>query len=203
MPLIDLICSTSKDAWFGDYDYLALFIPTIPGISKERDLPFYGAFDKLPYLLAIILGLQHALAMAGGIVTPPLLLGGVAGAALSDSDRNYLVSACLIWSGIGTILQIARFKIWKTNLYYGTGIISVLGTSFAFVNVGLSYINAEYGAKGMCAHDADGNKLPCPAAFGALLGTAIVTGPVAICCAFIPARIIRRLFPPRKPTVIL
>lgn len=148
--------------------------------------------------MAIILGLQHALAMAGGIVTPPLLLGGVAGAALSDGDRNYLVSACLIWSGMGTILQIARFKLWKTNFYYGTGIISVLGTSFAFVNVGLSFINSEYGPKGMCSLDASGNKLPCPGAFGAILGTAIVTGPLGILCAFIPTKVIRRLFPPRE-----
>jgi NCS2 family nucleobase:cation symporter-2 len=49
----------SKDAWFSDYDYGALFIPNIPGVFKKRELPFYGPNDKLPYLLIIILGLQQ------------------------------------------------------------------------------------------------------------------------------------------------
>ncbi len=84
---------------------------------------------------------QSALAMVGGLVTPPLLLGGPAGANLGSETQQYLVSACLIWCGIGTALQVSRFKIGKTGYYYGTGLISVTGTSFAFTNVALSYLN--------------------------------------------------------------
>ena len=71
-------------------DYGALFIPNIPFITKQqRELPFYGVEERLPYLLVFILGLQHALAMVGGLVTPPLLLAGPAGAALLKQDRSF------------------------------------------------------------------------------------------------------------------
>ncbi len=44
---------------------------------------------------------------------------------------------------------------------------------------------------------ADGvTKLPCPAEFGAILGTSTLTGLFAIGLTFIPPRIIRKLFPP-------
>jgi xanthine/uracil permease len=78
--------------------------------------------------------------MVGGLVTPPLLLAGPAGAALGTEAQQYLVSACLIWCAFGTALQVSRHKIWKTKYYVGTGLISVTGTSFAFTNVALSYL---------------------------------------------------------------
>ncbi|PWN47245.1 putative purine permease [Violaceomyces palustris] len=191
-----LLSLASKKAWFGDQDYGALFIPSIPGLTRNRDLPFYGVTDKLPYFLAIILGLQHALAMVGGVVTPPLLLGGSAGAALGTANTQYLVSASLIWCAVGTTIQVSRFRLAKTKYFLGTGIISVTGTSFAFVNVGLSYLSQSY-ANGTCRMSEDGLvKLPCPDAFGALLGTACLTGTFSIMMAFIPPRVIRRLFPP-------
>lgn len=120
-------------------DYASLFIPNIPGF-KQRELPFYGINDHLPYLLIIILGLQHALAMVGGLVVPPLLLAGVAGANLGTEIQSYLVSACLIWCSVGTVVQITRFRIRGTKFYMGTGLISVTGTSFAFANVALKYL---------------------------------------------------------------
>ena len=172
-------------------------IPTIPYLTKPRDLPFYGAYDKLPYFLSLVLGLQHSLAMVGGIVTPPLLLGGAAGANLGNDATSYLVSACLIWCAVGTSVQVARFKLGKTGYFMGTGIITVTGTSFAFVNVGLSYINQQYtSAGGLCSFAADGSKLPCREAFGSLLGTAAVTGLYPIALSFVRPRIIRKLFPP-------
>jgi xanthine/uracil permease len=77
-----------------------------------------------------------ALAMVGGLVVPPLLLGGGAGANLGTEIQQYLISGCLIWCAFGTVIQISRSKIWKTKYYLGTGLISVTGTSFAFANVG-------------------------------------------------------------------
>lgn len=49
--------------------------------------------------------------MVGGLVTPPLLLAGPAGANLGTVAQLYLVSACLIWCGIGTCIQVSRVKI--------------------------------------------------------------------------------------------
>jgi uracil-xanthine permease len=184
--------------WLTDcQDYGALFIPNIPFITKQqRELPFYGVEERLPYLLVFILGLQHALAMVGGLVTPPLLLAGPAGAALGTEAQLYLVSACLIWCGVGTAIQVSRFKVYKTKYFIGTGLISVVGTSFAFTNVALSYLAQSY-ANGTCPMSEDGKtKLPCPAEFGAILGTSVLTGIWAIGLAFVPPRIIRKLFPP-------
>jgi xanthine/uracil permease len=126
-------------------DYGALFIPNIPFITKQqRELPFYGVEERLPYLLVFILGLQHALAMVGGLVTPPLLLAGPAGAALGTEAQLYLVSACLIWCGVGTAIQVSRFKVYKTKYFIGTGLISVVGTSFAFTNVACPKLRQRY-----------------------------------------------------------
>ncbi|ORY20996.1 permease family-domain-containing protein [Naematelia encephala] len=188
---------TTRDGWLGDYDYGALFIPNIPYLVKnKRELPFYGVNEKLPHMLLIILGLQHALAMVGGLVTPPLLLAGPAGAALGTESQLYLVSACLIWCALGTTIQVSRFRIPKTGYFFGTGLISVTGTSFAFTDVALSYLAQSY-ENGTCSYDTDGvTKLPCPEEFGAILGTATATGAFAILMAFVPPRFIRKLFPP-------
>ncbi|WVR06177.1 hypothetical protein IAU60_003207 [Kwoniella sp. DSM 27419] len=188
---------TTKDGWLGDYDYGALMIPNIPFVTKnKRELPFYGVNERLPHLLLFILGLQHALAMVGGLVTPPLLLAGPAGANLGSDAQLYLVSACLIFCGLGTAIQVSRWKIPKTNYYFGTGLISVTGTSFAFTNVALSYLAQSY-ANGTCPMAADGKtKLPCPKEYGAILGTTILTGIFAIGLSFVPPRTIRKMFPP-------
>jgi uric acid-xanthine permease len=186
----------SKDAWIGDHDYATLLIPTIPFVTKaKRELPFYGVHDRIPYFLLLILGFQHALAMVGGVVTPPLLIGGSSGANLSENDVQYLVSASLIWCGLGTILQISRFHVPKSKYFIGTGILNVTGTSFAFVNVALAYLLQAY-ASGICPTAQDGTKLPCPKEFGAVLGTASLTGLFFIGLACIPPKLIRRLFPP-------
>lgn len=53
----------------GDYDYGFLFRPNLPFMKKaRRSSPFFGLHDKIPVVLALLLGLQHALAMlAGGV----------------------------------------------------------------------------------------------------------------------------------------
>ncbi|GFZ47562.1 Purine permease [Saitozyma sp. JCM 24511] len=186
----------SREAWFGEYDYASLFIPNVPFLVKKRELPFYGVNDKLPYMLMTILGLQHALAMVGGLITPPLLLAGPAGANLGSEAQQYLVSASLIWCALGTTVQISRFRLLKTKYYLGTGLISVTGTSFAFTNVALAYLSQSY-SNGTCPMSADGKtRLPCPDEFGAILGTATLTGIYAIALAFVPPKTIRKLFPP-------
>ncbi|KAK8858399.1 hypothetical protein IAR55_002626 [Kwoniella newhampshirensis] len=192
----------TKEGWLGDYDYGALLMPNIPFVKRQqKDLPFYAVNERLPHLLLIILGLQHALAMVGGLVTPPLLLAGPAGAALGTEAQLYLVSACLIWCGVGTAIQVSRFKIPKTGYYFGTGLISVTGTSFAFTNVGLSYIAQSY-ANGTCPMNGK-NKLPCPEIYGALIGTATLTGLFAIALSFTPPRLIRKAFPPLLSGIML
>lgn len=52
----------------------------------------------MPVLLALVLGLQHSLAMLAGVITPPIIIAGSAN--LSTTDSQYLVSTALIVCGI-------------------------------------------------------------------------------------------------------
>jgi uric acid-xanthine permease len=51
----------------GNYNYAYLFTPNLPFLKIQRhSAPFFGLDDKIPLLLAMLLGLQHALAMLAG-----------------------------------------------------------------------------------------------------------------------------------------
>lgn len=45
------------------------------GGRKHAPPLFYGTYKPLGVITAALTGLQHALAMAAGLVTPPLLIG--------------------------------------------------------------------------------------------------------------------------------
>jgi xanthine/uracil permease len=105
----------TKDGLLGDYDYAFLFRPNLPFLKKpRRPAPFFGLHDKMPVVLALLLGFQHALAMLAGIITPPIILSGPGGANLDPGYQQYLVSASLIVCGILSCIQITRFHILKT-----------------------------------------------------------------------------------------
>lgn len=213
----------TRNGLLGDYDYAFLFIPNIPFLRKKRQsAPFFGLNDKLPVVLAIILGFQHALAMLAGIITPPIILASSAN--FSAATEQYLVSAALIVSGLLSAIQITRFHIYKTpwvaafsqetqgqwdadsdcRYYIGTGLISVVGVSFATITIASSAFDQMY-ANGYCPTSADGVKQPCPDGYGAFLGTAAVCALTEMLIAFIPPRIMLRIFPPlvTGPTVML
>lgn len=106
--------------------------------------PFYGLDDELPLILAITSGLQHALAMLAGLITPPMIIASAL--ALDAATSSYMISASLIGCGasfvavaafnfsfslgIMSFVQISRIHLFK-NYYIGTGLITVVGTSFA------------------------------------------------------------------------
>ncbi|MBI3926951.1 MAG: purine permease [Armatimonadetes bacterium] len=86
---------------------------------------FYGLEEPIPVSTAMMLGLQHVLAMFVGIVTPPLLVSSAL--ELSLEDTAYLVSMSLFTSGITTYVQVHRFGP------VGSGMLTVTGPSFVFV----------------------------------------------------------------------
>ncbi|KIY01571.1 uncharacterized protein Z520_03123 [Fonsecaea multimorphosa CBS 102226] len=195
----------TKHGLIGDYDYAFLFRPNIPFLRKpRRAAPFFGLHDSMPVVLALLLGFQHALAMLAGIMTPPIILAGQGGVNLPADYQQYLVSTSLIVCGILSSIQITRFHIWKTPYFIGTGLISVVGTSFAIIPVATGAFTQMY-ANGKCQLDADGNRLPCPDAYGALIGTCALCALVEIALSFLPPRALRKIFPPivTGPTVIL
>ncbi|MEL7022973.1 MAG: solute carrier family 23 protein [Pseudomonadota bacterium] len=85
----------------------------------------YGIDDKPPHRTAALIGLQHLLAVFGGIVTAPLLIA--LGMQLDASETTYLISSALVVSGFATLVQITRVG------GIGSGMLSIQGTSFTFV----------------------------------------------------------------------
>ncbi|OAA80507.1 purine permease [Akanthomyces lecanii RCEF 1005] len=195
----------TKKGWLGDYDYVFLFKPNLPFMKKDpRPRPFYGLNDDMPILLGLLLGLQHALAMLAGIVTPPILMSGVTGVNLGTADTQYLVSTALIVTAILSTVQITRIKIPMSSYYLGTGLLSVVGTSFDTIPVASGVFDQMY-KTGYCKTDTSGNRLPCPKGYGALLGTTMVTALLEMLISFVPPRYLRKVFPPlvTGPTVML
>src|SRR6266404_973689 len=94
---------TTRQGWFGDYDYSWLCTPTLPftlpGRQPERSRtpPFYSLDADLPILLAITTGLQHALAMLAGLITPPIIFASALN--LDAATSAYMISASLIGCG--------------------------------------------------------------------------------------------------------
>ncbi|POS76540.1 purine permease [Diaporthe helianthi] len=187
---------TSKEGWFGHYDYLYLVTPNIwplNKIYKDHEPPFYGLNDEVPILLTIILGLQHALTMIGSIVSPILALAGGA-FYLDTATTEYLVSASFITTGIATAFQVTRIHIAKTPLFIGTGLLSVVGPTFDIIAIAIAYTARLY-ADGSCPTGPDGTKLPCPEAYGALLGSLLCTVWVQIGMSLVPPRLLNKVFP--------
>lgn len=122
---------TTREGWLGDYDYAWLCMPTLPTMKaqgKRRLPPFYSLHANLPILLALSCGLQHALAMLAGLITPPIIFASSLN--LDQEMQSYMVSASLIGCGILSLVQMSRLRLHK-NYYLGTGLLSVVGTSFA------------------------------------------------------------------------
>ncbi|KAJ6063682.1 hypothetical protein N7499_012362 [Penicillium canescens] len=126
---------TTREGLLGDYDYAYLFIPRLPFTKRARkSAPFFGLEDRVPVVLALILGLQHALAMLAGVISPPIMLGGSAGVNFGDELYQYLVSTSLIVSGVLSAVQMFRLHIKGTKYYIGTGLLSVVGMNIIFNN---------------------------------------------------------------------
>ena len=92
-----------------------MFTPQLPFVvAPTQAAPFFGLNDKMPVVLALILGFQHALAMLAGIITPPIIMSGTSGVNLATDEQQYLVSTALIVSGLLSLIQITRFHIYKS-----------------------------------------------------------------------------------------
>lgn len=193
---------TTKEGFIGDYDYKYLFLPEIPLKRKlVKKQPFFGLDSNMPLLLGFILGFQHALAMLAGVVTPPMLMA--AAANLDMSTEQYLVSASLIVSGIMSFIQITRFRIYKTPYFMGTGVLTVVGTSFSAISIVTKALPMMY-RTGVCPV-IDGVEQSCPDGYGKILGTAMVCSLLEILLSFIPSKQLQKIFPPivTGPVVLL
>lgn len=85
----------------------------------------YGLNDRPPVGEAIFVAIQHVLASFVGIITPGLIICGALG--VSPADTGIIVSMSLFASGICTFIQCRKFGP------IGSGLLSLQGTSFAFL----------------------------------------------------------------------
>uniref|UniRef100_A0A0L0P6R5 Uric acid-xanthine permease n=1 Tax=Candidozyma auris TaxID=498019 RepID=A0A0L0P6R5_CANAR len=193
---------TTREGLLGDYDYGYLFIPDMPfKKGQPKTQPFFGLNSSMPLVLGMILGLQHSLAMLAGVITPPMLISTAAN--LSNEIREYLISTSLIVAGSLSCIQITRFHIYKTPYYIGTGLLSVVGTSFATITICTKAMPLMY-KTGLCPMDGD-KELPCPDGYGRIIATGTVCALLEILLSFAPSKVLQRVFPPlvTGPVVLL
>lgn len=82
--------------------------------------------ERYPFGQLLAYGTQHILTMYGGVIAPPLIVGGAAG--LSAGDMALLVTAGLFLSGLATMLQTLGLGP------FGSRLPIVQGISFASVS---------------------------------------------------------------------
>ncbi|PZP24565.1 MAG: uracil permease, partial [Kocuria rhizophila] len=136
---------------------------------KRPEDEYLGAGPSLGY------GFQHVLTMYGGIIAPPLIVGGAAG--LSTNEQALLVACCLFVGGLATMLQSFGIK------FFGSQLPLVQGTSFAGVATMTAIVNGDGGIQ---------------AVFGAVMASAAI----GFLIAPFFARIIR-FFPPVVTGVVI
>ena len=134
--------------------------------AHEAAVPVRPEDQKYGFGQLLAYGTQHILTMYGGVIAPPLIVGGAAG--LSAGDMALLVTAGLFLSGLATLLQTLGVGP------FGSRLPIVQGISFASVST-------------MVAIAHDGGVRPV---FGAI----IVAGLIGLVLSSFFAQLVR-LFP--------
>ncbi|MEN3794030.1 nucleobase:cation symporter-2 family protein [Fulvimarina sp. MAC3] len=97
-------------------------------MSEKQAVPLgsliYTLEDRPPPGPSFLAAMQHILAAIVGIVTPSLIIGGVLGLG---AEVPYLIAMSLFVSGVATFIQCRRIGP------VGSGLLSLQGTSFAFL----------------------------------------------------------------------
>ncbi|TVP63674.1 MAG: purine permease [Leptolyngbya sp. LCM1.Bin17] len=98
----------------------------------------YGLHDRPSFGESTIVAIQHVMASFVGIITPPLLISNALG--VDALNTSIIISMSLFMSGVCTFIQCRRFGP------VGSGLLSLQGTSFAFlgpiIGVGVATIEA-------------------------------------------------------------
>jgi len=108
--------------------------------NQQNSEIVYGLDDKPPFGESLFAAIQHFLAIIVGIMTPPLIIGNALG--FPGETTAYLISMSLFVSGIATFIQCRRFGP------IGSGLLSIQGTSFAFLGTIIA-IGFDLKAKGL------------------------------------------------------
>lgn len=192
MPKVEVKERSAKEWFLGSYDYGYLCKPAWPfGKQSKREPPqFFEVNAWLGILTATIMGLQHALSMIGGLISPATLVGQLAfnDPTLTRQEaldiQQYLISASLIICGITTMIQVKSIPL-PFSRQWGAGVLSVMGVSFTTVSIATTVVTTMM-KEGQSFSDA----------YGKLIGTVALCGLVPVIISFMPHRVIKRVFPP-------
>jgi len=183
-----------KEKFFGEgegYNYAALCMPQMPWKKDQQKLVFYGVDEPLPYLVALLMGLQHAFTMVGNVITPPFVIFRFSVAPDDPELQGYAIAAALIVSGICTLIQVSKIPIPGTKslfgrqMYLGSGILGVMGTSIAFLPIYEVAINQQIN-----------NGIEPIIAYGNMLGNTLICGLLEVFLSSLPPKKLRKVFPP-------
>eukprot|EP00977_Amphora_coffeiformis_P000503 scaffold126_cov178-Amphora_coffeaeformis.AAC.2 len=192
----------------GDFDWQSMCAPQWPwqrrqgddNSNNRRKSKFYGPQDAVPWLWAILAGLQHASAMVGGTAAVPLLLFRTVIAPEDSALQQYAVAASLICAGLATAVQVSCIPIPGSavicgrTLTIGTGVLCVMGTSATFWPVFAQSI-------GKLLND-DEHIISPRVAYGKLLGTSMACSTVEIVLSLQPLSVLRRHMMPPVVTAV-
>ena len=110
------------------------------GLGKEKkQVEYTSEYElegRIPLGRAILLGMQHVLAMFVSNLTPITMIGLASG--LSGKELAVLLQNAMFVAGIATLIQL--YPVWKV----GAKLPIVMGVSFTFVTI-LSYVGGTYG----------------------------------------------------------
>ena len=133
----------------------------------------YELEGRIPLGQAILLGLQHVLAMFAGNLTPILIITGVCGIASGDRLQVAILQNAMFIAGLITLIQL--FRIGPV----GGRLPIVMGTSSGFIGVARSAAVTMGGGIG---------------AYGALMGASLIGGLFETVLGFC-LKPLRRFFP--------
>jgi xanthine permease XanP len=136
----------------------------------DPDELLFGLDDKPPLAKALVAAAAHLLAIVASIATAPLIIAR--GLNLTAELTSYVVASALIVSGFATFIQVYRIGP------LGSGLLSVQGTSFAFVGI---FIYA-----GLQLQTAGSNNVEV---LGILIGTAGAGGLMTMALSFFIQRL--------------
>ena len=95
--------------------------------------------EEIPIFLALVMGLQHAFSMVGGLITVPFVIFKFSVCFTCVDLQQYAIAAALITSGLCTIIQLTKIpipgseKLFGRQMFVGSGVLSVMGKSSSIV----------------------------------------------------------------------
>ena len=141
-------------------------------------MQFFPLNERLSLLMALIMGLQHAMVIMVGLMFAPVAVAALAppGSTIPQCtcaiirificlNTPYppdLVSACFIVTGIATLIQVYSVPIWpKKGIRLGSGLLSMMGCTVRRVYIKMQHdpycVNTGHICRYHCTHHPAAN----------------------------------------------